>query len=64
MSLTDVLLAIAHQYLAAVERGDIDEALGFLSEDVVQEESPIALCPRAQNVGWRNYGREPNVASN
>lgn len=39
------LVQIARDYLAALERGDTNAALGYLAPDVVQEEFPNRLTP-------------------
>lgn len=43
--MSDECLQIARKYLAALERGDTDEALSHLASDVVQQEFPNRLSP-------------------
>jgi ketosteroid isomerase-like protein len=43
--MSDNCLQIARKYLAALERGDTDEALSYLAADVVQQEFPNQLSP-------------------
>ncbi len=38
-------LEVARKYLAALERGEMDEALSYLADDVVQQEFPNRLVP-------------------
>jgi ketosteroid isomerase-like protein len=43
--MSDNCLQIARKYLAALERGDTDEALSYLAADIVQQEFPNRLSP-------------------
>lgn len=43
--MSDECLQIARKYLAALQRGDTDEALSYLAADVVQQEFPNRFAP-------------------
>jgi ketosteroid isomerase-like protein len=45
MSTADTLIETARNYLAALERGDIDQALACLADDIVQQEFPNQFSP-------------------
>ena len=44
-------LEAARSYLAALERGDTDEALSYLAADIVQEEFPNRLMSQGATRG-------------